>query len=679
MLLLAGAGTLEKYGTGFQANFGKTSSQQACENACQAEYQGYYDACQNAYPALGEDCDAYANEQMSGLQNCIDQCAPASSSVASSSSSFACTGECNPPNGFPDGGGCNVDRTGYGDPTLIEFCCGGQYQCAYGTGGTCGETPGADDPPYWCPPPGGGSSSSAGSCPNVWNEECADGEDNDGDSLVDAGDPGCWMDPTNPATYNANLNHENRATTECQDSKDNEGDGLMDDIDPGCWTDPDDSSTYDGTLDDESEATSQCQDGLDNDGDAAKDELDPGCQSIVDNDESQEEPECSDDVDNDGDLEIDVTDGGCVDGLDTVEEDGQPQCSDGVDNDSDGLVDMGNGIGWGRDMGCSDGSDNTESATLPYGQLDTPSPACTTVRGFACVPGSGPITVRVYNANTGLLVDEVTADDAGEARIATYCGGQTSRRFSVTLPQYPQTDWAVQTYAVVGGSEYLLGETPVYCPVEEYELECADGIDNDFDGAADYPNDIGCTSADDDGEYNGSCDDMSSSSSVASLLQCNENGLIDFEDLAPGTPIHQQYRGRGVELEAECYFNGQYHTDEECMEIALQGSRVMMVPPSKTGEGSEVTIRFIDPVATGTGAGIPAIMQNVSFNFGTVGDGINTVIDAYGPDYFIHITISNGVMTKWVNGGAPVVTDPFTSGDLIDLGGPISEILIQSA
>jgi len=48
---------------------------------------------------------------------------------------------------------------------------------------------------------------------------------------------------------------------------------------------------------------------------------------------------------------------------------------------------------------------------------------------------------------------------------------------------------------------------------------CSDGIDNDGDGAIDFPNDQGCSSADDDNEVNPTCID---------LIDNDGDGLIDF-------------------------------------------------------------------------------------------------------------------------------------------------------
>jgi hypothetical protein len=74
--------------------------------------------------------------------------------------------------------------------------------------------------------------------------ECFDGNDNDGDNLVDSQDPGCWNFPSDPWTYNPYLDDESIATSECQDGIDNDGDNLIDSLDSECWININDSQTY---------------------------------------------------------------------------------------------------------------------------------------------------------------------------------------------------------------------------------------------------------------------------------------------------------------------------------------------------------------------------------------------------------------------------------------------------
>ena len=78
--------------------------------------------------------------------------------------------------------------------------------------------------------------------------ECSDGQDNDGDTLIDSADPGCWTDPQNPQTYDPQDNDEdNDSLPECSDYLDNDGDGDIDENDATCFR----NGYYDPTLDDE--------------------------------------------------------------------------------------------------------------------------------------------------------------------------------------------------------------------------------------------------------------------------------------------------------------------------------------------------------------------------------------------------------------------------------------------
>ncbi len=115
----------------------------------------------------------------------------------------------------------------------------------------------------------GGSSSPSASTPAA---ACADGVDNDGDSLIDfPDDPGCASSSDADET-------DIVVVTQCSDGVDNDGDGKVDLADPGCATAADDSET-------DPVQPPQCDDGLDNDGDGLIDLADDGCDGVGDNDE----------------------------------------------------------------------------------------------------------------------------------------------------------------------------------------------------------------------------------------------------------------------------------------------------------------------------------------------------------------------------------------------------------
>ncbi|MFN0251171.1 MAG: hypothetical protein ACKV2T_30125 [Kofleriaceae bacterium] len=112
--------------------------------------------------------------------------------------------------------------------------------------------------------------------------QCGDGEDNDGDGMIDfPDDVGC-----------VGLNDESEdslPSAQCQDGRDNDTDGKIDyPVDPGCFAPQADSETDDcpnGPM------CPQCADGMDNDGNGATDyPNDPGCIAASDDNERLSNP-----------------------------------------------------------------------------------------------------------------------------------------------------------------------------------------------------------------------------------------------------------------------------------------------------------------------------------------------------------------------------------------------------
>ena len=100
--------------------------------------------------------------------------------------------------------------------------------------------------------------------------QCADGIDNDADTLIDfPADPGC-----SSSTDNSEVN-----PLQCSDGLDNDSDGYIDfPNDFGCSSATDNSEINNGVT--------QCSDGIDNDGDTLIDQNDLGCTNYLDNDET---------------------------------------------------------------------------------------------------------------------------------------------------------------------------------------------------------------------------------------------------------------------------------------------------------------------------------------------------------------------------------------------------------
>jgi PKD repeat protein len=362
---------------------------------------------------------------------------------------------------------------------------------------------------------------------NVTLPQCADGLDNDNDTLVDMNDPGC-----------SNLTDNNESDDpvvlpQCNDGLDNDNDTLVDMNDPGC------SSLTDDDESDDPVVLPQCNDGLDNDNDTLIDMNDPGCSSPADDDETDQGalPQCNDNVDNDADGLIDFpADPGCSSATDNNETDivVPPQCNDGVDNDNDGLID------WPLDPGCMNASDDNELDPFQCndgldndndGLIDWPlDPGCTSINDN---DETDPVTPpqcsdNVDNDGDGKIdmldpgcanpqdndeTDPVAppqcsdnVDNDGDGLIDMLDPGCTSPGDN------NETDPVVQPQCNDGldndndgkidmsdpGCSSLTdndeSDDPVVLP------QCSDGLDNDNDGKIDFPADPGCSNALDDDE-----------------------------------------------------------------------------------------------------------------------------------------------------------------------------------
>jgi hypothetical protein len=240
-----------------------------------------------------------------------------------------------------------------------------------------------------------------------WDDgSCSDGEDNDGDSLVDLDDPDCeppavtvegpWEDPS------------------CSDQIDNDDDGLVDLDDPDCAPPP---SPVEGPWDDPS-----CSDQIDNDDDGLTDADDPECAPPPPGVEGPHgHPSCDDMIDNDGDGLIDQEDPDCAPTPAPVEGPvDHPSCSDGIDNDHDGLTD-------GDDPGCRapNSSPGCEGATAGTRQLWPPNHRLATVGIEGVTDADGdPLAITI----TSIMQDEPVTEigDGNSCPDADGLGGETA-------------------------------------------------------------------------------------------------------------------------------------------------------------------------------------------------------------------------------------------------------------
>ena len=150
--------------------------------------------------------------------------------------------------------------------------------------------------------PGGAT----GAFTNYGTTQCADGEDNDGDTDVDLSDIDCESTADNNEEPSIG-----ESAPECQDLADNDDDNQLDTADGGC-TGPLDAD--EGTAGNQD---TQCETATDDDGDADGGDFqlgaggDPDCVSPNDDTESIVE-DCADTEDNDEDGQTDMADPDCT-------------------------------------------------------------------------------------------------------------------------------------------------------------------------------------------------------------------------------------------------------------------------------------------------------------------------------------------------------------------------------
>ncbi|MBM4290573.1 MAG: hypothetical protein FJ138_03335 [Deltaproteobacteria bacterium] len=249
--------------------------------------------------------------------------------------------------------------------------------------------------------------------------------------------------------------------------------------------------------------------------------------------------ECNDAVDNDGDARVDLNDPGCAQPFDRSEVDPAvaPQCADGADNDGDGEVD------YPADPDCAAAGDDVEETRCadndavevgpeglrdyifdPAGRPDNLEASCSFGTGgeavFALtVPELSDVLVRVNN------LDGTTTTAFTSLRLA--CDDErTERACSSSFAPYPRAfrNLAAGVYYLIVERSSNASPLPFSVTVEQVSLitECNDGVDNDEDGARDNA-DIGCESSTDDDET-----DPAAPPACANTLDDDGNGVADY-------------------------------------------------------------------------------------------------------------------------------------------------------
>ncbi|OGJ74039.1 hypothetical protein A2217_00110 [Candidatus Peribacteria bacterium RIFOXYA2_FULL_55_28] len=289
----------------------------------------------------------------------------------------------------------------------------------------------------------------------------------------------------------------------CSDGVDNDGDGSIDSNDSGCATSRDDNErAHDPDCtdpNDNTERVAQCNDGLDNDGDGATDLNDYSCSSGTDDDETNPKSECQDGLDNDSNGLTDYpNDPGCSSKQDNDEDGFDQQCGDGVDNDGDGATDYPN------DFSCSSSTDNDET---------NPKAECGDGMDN---DGNGLID---FPNDPGCSTKQDNDEDGYDAQCSDGLDNDGDGA----------TDFSGGDFSCSSGSDN--DET-------NPKALCQDGLDNDGDGLTDFPNDPGCSSKQDNDEYNAPVNDadcvgISAPSSV--IAGSTFNGTITMRNTGTST------------------------------------------------------------------------------------------------------------------------------------------------
>lgn len=308
----------------------------------------------------------------------------------------------------------------------------------------------------------------------------------------------------------------------------------------------------------------QCSDGVDNDGNGSTDfPDDPSCDNAEDNEENGlVSPQCMDGRDNDGDGKVDFpNDPGCFarnqdDEMDECPDGATcPQCSDGLDNDGNGSTDYPNDSG-----GCDAASDTDEytrnlaacgsnvmikklpfdghaTGTLMMGASSLTSTTCggAGIEDVYELRVMSPKVIVATTNNPGTTADTVMyirgANCASPDSEMTCSDDVDTANKSSSITQSIATPGTyylvVDAHDATSGGAYDLtvkfltgeGETcsgaddcgpGLVCRVFDNSATkvcarhvCDDGVDDDGDTKMDFPNDPGCTAADDDDETDG--------------------------------------------------------------------------------------------------------------------------------------------------------------------------------
>src|SRR3989344_685065 len=387
------------------------------------------------------------------------------------------------------------------------------------------------------------------------------------------------------------LNYVPNQINQCQDGIDNDGDGAIDY--------PSDFSCTSSTDDDETLLKSQCQDGLDNDSDGLIDySQDIGCSSNQDNDEfnapincsthaqcgtngltgspscqgnstyqnyitytcnnagttnsfcsnstsSQLQSNCSssqtcsngicnaiaqcqDGIDNDSDGATDYPgDFSCSSATDNDETNPKAQCQDGIDNDSDGLIDF------PSDTGCSSKQDNDEFNAPINCSTNAQCGTNGLVGDNFCQGNSVHKNYTTYTCNNAGTTNSFCSNSTSSQLQSNCSSSQTCSNGICNA--IAQCQDGIDNDSD-GATDYP-GDFSCSSATDNDETNpkamCQDGIDNDGDGLIDYSQDSGCSSNQDNDEFNAPIN-------CSTNAQCGTNGLVG-DNFCQGNSVHKNY------------------------------------------------------------------------------------------------------------------------------------------
>ncbi len=265
--------------------------------------------------------------------------------------------------------------------------------------------------------------------------------------------------------------------------------------------------------------------------------------------------QCSDGIDNDADGAVDFpADFSCSSVADNDESSIRAACQDGIDNDADGRIDFGSAAT--NDVGCTGLQDNDEY-NIPIANITTTKTGPSSVMRGANATYTVSVLNRGPDAAVGLELRDIVpagltfvstnSDLCRHADGVVTCSKPelpSGQIFNVdmvfTLASTLQCGAVIENRAEAETTTSIdndeddnisaIVRTTVTCP------QCSDALDNDSDGAVDFPADFSCTSATDTDETNAKAqcqdglDNDGDGKTDAGTAQTNDAGCTGNQD-----------------------------------------------------------------------------------------------------------------------------------------------------